>query len=433
MTILVDCLVGFARNLLLALQRFKREDDILSSVVEVYIPLVNSQGQVAIETTVVDAGTVLVLSLSSLLFIRSGFIFICDSAGCLRELHKWKRWGKQWQSTWSHSEPAHMLLYFTVIAAMKSKRQLIFIGASHLILGHLFLVFSLSAADSRIFASESINYDLVFQFLYCIALAMGLKVTWEIIRAELSLILDMRVGWSWASSKLTDKSLRGSNRIKLCSEKEEESSRLLHHLFSHKMRDQSNPPKIRSTAGGGAMYQIKMEELQTKCGACMLLLNLFSIRPVGEPCGPLGTFSVQSAEDKLAAVSVDLKTLEVTLVEAAQRDSSVASAASCDSEIDVATMGTLAKRYIRSKHRTATFYLCLWGLNAIAIGGLAFATLAYFDSVYLLGYLIGVSKLDQGVQSPEHLSMMTYAASGGKLAADLALAFEAVAILSRQV
>ena len=307
--------MSFLRNVLLALQRFKssEENNILGTVVSLSVPFAGpAQGKV--EVSLFDALTILVLMLSSLLFIRSGFIYVFDSVGCLRELHKWKRWGKKGQSSWTRSEPAKIMLYFTVNAAMKTKRQLIFIGLAHLLFGHLFLVFAVNIADPSLLESTHRNTELTLLFLYCLALTMGLKITWDLIVKELNLILDMRVAWAWATSKLNEKAYREKRRIKL-NDVERKSPSLVYDLFSDTLDgdDNLNTGIFQSTAAAGSsgyssggyssgeesrrrrvsrtsagVYRLKMDAMQRKSSACAALLNLFSLRAAAEPCGSLG-------------------------------------------------------------------------------------------------------------------------------------------------
>lgn len=476
MALLLDSSVSFLRNVLLALQRFKSsEDNILGTVVSLSVPFAGpAQGKV--EVSLFDALTVLVLMLSSLLFIRSGFTYVFDSVGCLRELHKWKRWGKKGQSSWTRSEPAQIMLYFTVNAAMKTKRQLIFIGLAHLLFGHLFLVFAVNIADPSLLESTHRNTELTLLFLYCLALTMGLKITWDLIVKELNLILDMRVAWAWATSKLNEKAYRDKRRIKL-NDVERKSPSLVYDLFSDTLDgdDNLNTGIFQSTAAAGSsgyssggyssgeetrrrrvsrtsagVYRVKMDALQRKSSACAALLNLFSLRAAAEPCGPFGPFSVQATEDTLASISLDLASLEVNLIESAQkqvvseRRGTAAGRADDDGDavVDVAGVAIMAKRYIRQKNRIATFYLCLWILNAVAIIGLAFAIMTFFEPITVLRHLLGPSVFKtQGREDghghgqdgdsliPENWPLV----SNGLLVADIALAFEALAILSRQM
>lgn len=468
MFLLLDSSISFLRNVLLALQRFKsaEQDSVLWRVIDVQVPFAGpSQGK--IEVSLFDAMTILVLLTSSLLFIRSGFIYVFDSIGCLRELHKWKRWGKKGQSSWTRSEPAQILLYFTVNSAITTKRQLMFIGLAHLLFGHLFVVFAVNVADKNLLESMHHNYELTTLFLYCLALTMGLKITWDLILRELNLILDMRVAWAWAVSKVNEKAFRENRRI-ILNDGNRKSPSLIYDLFDHTLDGDVLHP-IDTTSGtapagsgyvssGGyssgeegrrrrisrtsaGFYRMKMDALLRKSNACAALLNLFSLRPAAEPCGAFGPFSVQAVEETLESIALDLATLEVSLLDSAQRqvltekrgDTSPRNTDDSGAIVDATGVATLAKRYIRQKNRTATFYLCLWILNAIAVIGIAFAIVTFFDPHTLLQHVVGPSLFGTRQGNTKEGGFVPHSASNGLLVADIALACEALAILSRKM
>ena len=115
--------------------------------------------------------------------LRMGFLNIFDGIGCLRELHKWKRWGKSWQSKWSRSKPAQILLYFTVNVTMKTKRHLVLLGLGQIMIAHVYLVMMYNVSDPT-FADEE-PYNLLFLLMYTLSLSIGLKVTWDLVLRSL--------------------------------------------------------------------------------------------------------------------------------------------------------------------------------------------------------------------------------------------------------
>ena len=221
----VDCTVAFVRSSLLVIRRLN-DGNILDMSVSLPFPI-GPPGVVSIETTLLDVCTIITLLASSALFLRMGFKNIFDSIGSQRELHKWKRWGKSGQSKWSRADPAQILLYFTVNAAMKTKRQLIFLGLGQVLIAHVYLVMMFTISDPTFADKEP--YSLLFLFVYTLALTMGLKVTWDLVLRELGLILDMRLAWAWVVSKLKDKTFH-SKKVKLNDGSQES---LVFSLFDH--------------------------------------------------------------------------------------------------------------------------------------------------------------------------------------------------------
>lgn len=454
--IFLDCTVAFVRSSLLAIRRFDQDDYMyLKAPLNIPYPI-GPPGVTSIETSILDLCTIVTLLASSCLFIRTGFQNFFDSVGCQRELHKWKRWGKSGQSKWSRSDPAQILLYFTVNAAMKTKRQLILLGIAQIIMAHIYLMMVYMIADPNFLQKE--HEELLFLFAYTVSLAMGLKITWDLALRELKLILDMRVAWGWAASKLKDKSFY-SKKVKLNSGSHENS--LMFSLFDYDMdpkklglestessqgdvsggysSGEEKRKRLISRAAGG-LYRAKMETLQRKSAACAALLNLFNIRPCSMPCGTFYPFSINAAEEKLSQISLDLATLEVSIIEGAQKQTlsqkgarAGASAANDMDAMDVASLGVLASRYIRQKNRGATFHMLVWVLNAVAVVGLSFAITSFFDPWILWHSLTGGREdIDKGIVTlVETHSLSQPLTASGMLIADVSLAIEALVIFSR--
>ena len=78
--------------------------------------------------------------------------------------------------------------------------------------------------------------------------------------------------------------------------------------------------KRRISIATGGLYRAKMEALQQKSSSCAALLNLFDLKPCSMPCGVFPPFSIEAAEEKLASISLDLATLEVGIIEGAQKE-----------------------------------------------------------------------------------------------------------------
>ncbi len=450
----VDCTVAFVRSSLLVIRRLN-DGNILDMSVSLPFPI-GPPGVVSIETTLLDVCTIITLLASSALFLRMGFKNIFDSIGSQRELHKWKRWGKSGQSKWSRADPAQILLYFTVNAAMKTKRQLIFLGLGQVLIAHVYLVMMFTISDPTFADKEP--YSLLFLFVYTLALTMGLKVTWDLVLRELGLILDMRLAWAWVVSKLKDKTFH-SKKVKLNDGSQESLvfSLFDHDLGGHKSKQGSEEVNESSgyVSGGyssgeegrnrrksiatGGLYRAKMEALQRKSAACAALFNLFNLKPCSMPCGVFPPFSVEIAEEKLAAISLDLATLEVSIIEGAQKEKlshkaqrEGAAAASDMDAMDVAAIGLLSTRYIRQKNRSAFFHLVLWMLNAVAVLGLTYAITSFFDpSVAWLSITTTSTSGDPIVESTANHSLSHPIVRSGLLVADVALALEALAIFSK--
>ncbi len=462
MALIIVSVVAFVRSSLLAFRRFRVHDGFLEMPLRLPYPL-GPPEVTALETTLLDVCTITALLASSALFLRMGFHNIFDSIGCQRELHKWKRWGKGGQSKWSRSDPAQILLYFTVNAAMKTKRQLIFLGLAEILMAHVYLVMTYAISDPKFLDEEP--HSLLFLFIYTLALTMGLKITWDLVLRELSLILDMRVAWAWAASKLKDKTFY-SKKVK---SNDGSQQSLMYSLFDYDLDADMNTQGLEGvqvgvesigyTSGGyssgeekrkrrisraaGGLFRARMEALQRKSAACAALLNLFNLKPCSMPCGVFPPFSVETAEEMLAAISLDLATLEVSIIEGAQKEKMShngkrqgAAAASEMDAMDVAGIGLLSSRYIRQKNRSATFHLLLWVLNAVAVVGLTFAITSFFEPSVLwssLGFSSGLadslsslSSQSTGQHSLSHPSVKT-----GMMVADMALALEALAIFSK--
>ena len=160
------------------------------------------------------------------------------------------------------------------------------------------------------------------------------------------------------------------------------------------------------------------------------------------PCGVFPPFSIEAAEEKLASISLDLATLEVGIIEGAQKEklnhrsqqqgAKLARNIDAMDAIDVAGISLLSTRYIRQKNRSAIFHLLLWLLNAVAVIGLTYALVSFFEPS-MVWQTISTTLLsqDSGVQSIEGHSLSQPMVKSGLFVADVALALEALAIFSK--